>query len=80
STMAADAALEDAEQMARVRAAVDALPERLRSVVMLCTFSELSYAEVAQVLEIPAGTVASRKNKAMAVLRSQLEDGNGGSG
>lgn len=55
-----------------IRSMVDALPEHYRSVLMLCQFSEMSYEEIAGVLKIPAGTVASRKNKAMELMKTQL--------
>ncbi|MBT3222070.1 MAG: RNA polymerase sigma factor [Proteobacteria bacterium] len=58
---------------AEVREAVDSLPEELRRVVMLCAFSEMSYAQVAEVLDIPSGTVGSRKNRAVAMLKEKLE-------
>ena len=52
-----------------VRLAVEALPEKLRSVIMLCEFSELTYDEIADVLAIPPGTVASRRHTALERLR-----------
>lgn len=55
-----------------VRSVVEVLPERYRSVLMMCQFSEMSYEEVAEVLKIPAGTVASRKNKALELMKAQL--------
>jgi RNA polymerase sigma factor (sigma-70 family) len=60
ATSAADSLSAD-EQRKLVRAAVDALPEDLRRVVLLCEYSELSYEEIATALSIPAGTVGSRK-------------------
>ncbi len=57
---------------ARVRAAVEGLPDDLRDVVMLTAFSELSYDEVAQLLGIASGTVGSRRNKALRLLRAEL--------
>lgn len=55
-----------------VRRAVDALPESHRRVIMLCELGGLSYAQVADVLCIPVGTVGSRRNKAMALLRAAI--------
>jgi len=60
------------EQSRLVRAAVDALPEDLRRVVLLCEYSELSYDEIAASLSIPAGTVGSRRNRALRRLKRQL--------
>ncbi|MBI1946089.1 MAG: sigma-70 family RNA polymerase sigma factor [Deltaproteobacteria bacterium] len=56
----------------RVRAAVDALPERLRRVVVLGELSGMTAKEIGAVLGIPEGTVASRRHAAVAILREQL--------
>jgi RNA polymerase sigma-70 factor (ECF subfamily) len=66
------AALELSERQRRLRQAVDALPDRLRAVVMLCELSELTYDQVAEALAIPPGTVASRRHQAIARLRQTL--------
>jgi RNA polymerase sigma-70 factor, ECF subfamily len=68
-----DEAALGAERAAAVRAAVEALPEKLRRALILCELSELSYAEVAVVLAIPVGTVGSRRNAAVARLRDHLQ-------
>lgn len=57
-----------------VRNAIDDLPERLRQVVMLAEYSELSYEEIAATLEIPVGTVGSRRSAAMRALAEKLGD------
>jgi len=49
-----------------------ALSPRLRAVVVLKYVEGLSYEEIAQVLELPAGTVASRLNRALDGLESRL--------
>jgi RNA polymerase sigma-70 factor (ECF subfamily) len=66
--------LANEQARARVRAAIDALPEGLRRVVTLTEFSELSHAEVGALLGIPAGTVGSRRNTALARLAAALGD------
>jgi len=65
--------LEAEARRAAVRAAVEALPEAQRRVVMLCEFSDMSYARVAKTLGIAAGTVGSRRNAALAKMRKTLE-------
>jgi RNA polymerase sigma-70 factor (ECF subfamily) len=50
------------------------LPEEQRAVLLLVTLEDLSYAEVAKVLGIPAGTVMSRLSRARARLH-ELMDG-----
>ena len=55
-----------------VRDAVFELPETHRAVVVLSVYEGLSHEEIARALEIPAGTVASRKNSALKTLRRRL--------
>ncbi len=61
------------EQKQAVRAAVDDLPESLRSVIVLAYFQGLRYQEIAEILEIPLGTVKSRMNAAVAKLAACWE-------
>ncbi len=55
-----------------VRLAVQSLPEPQRVVFALSQYEGLSYAEIAEVLDCPAGTVASRKHQATETLRRKL--------
>lgn len=55
-----------------LRAAVAALPERLRVVVELSVRRGLSYPEIAEALSIPVGTVKSRMHAAVRRLRAEL--------
>ncbi len=68
TTMSPTAALEHQE----LRVAVDELPIELRLPVALHYFQGLSYAEVAESLEVPSGTVASRIHSAIGRLRTAL--------
>lgn len=52
--------------------ALAALPEAYRVVVVLADLEELSYAEIATVLEIPVGTVRSRLARARCALQKRL--------
>ena len=54
--------------------ALASLPEGLRQVVELGVYQELPYAEVAEILGIPVGTVKSRMFNALAKLREFLEE------
>jgi RNA polymerase sigma-70 factor, ECF subfamily len=56
----------------QVIAALDKLPEHYRSVVLLADVHEFDYKEVAEVLEIPIGTVMSRLNRARTQLKKSL--------
>lgn len=57
----------------RVQAAVLALPEASRKVLVLREFQNFSYQEIAETLEIPMGTVMSRLNYARKSLRKSLK-------
>jgi RNA polymerase sigma-70 factor (ECF subfamily) len=56
----------------QVIAALDKLPEHYRSVVLLADVHEFDYKEVAEVLEIPIGTVMSRLSRARTQLKKTL--------
>jgi len=55
-----------------VRAALDSLPERLRSALVELYYRDLSVAEAADVLDVPAGTMKSRTFNAVRLLRENL--------
>jgi RNA polymerase sigma-70 factor (ECF subfamily) len=64
----------DAEVARRIRAALLRLSVQDRTVITLRHFSELSYEEIAQVLEIDLKTVKSRLFEARQRLRAALAD------
>ena len=53
-----------------VRAAVASLPKRQKAVVVLRFFADLSVREVADLLDLPDGTVKSLTSRALASLRA----------
>jgi RNA polymerase sigma-70 factor (ECF subfamily) len=55
--------------------AISRLNPRLSSVVVLRYTEGLGYEEIAEVLEIPLGTVKSRLNRAHAALEADLGPG-----
>ncbi len=59
---------------ARILAAFDQLPEDQRQVVVLRELEEMSYKEIADILEIPEGTVMSRLYYARRKLQQLLKD------
>lgn len=59
---------------AEILAALDALPDGMREVVVLADVEELSYKEIASVLEIRLGTVMSRLSRGRALLRTRLTE------
>ena len=56
----------------QVRDAIQQLPADFREVILLREFEELSYQEIATILDCPAGTVMSRLARARAKLRTLL--------
>ena len=60
------------EEVGRVRAALARLPEPLRVVVSLRYDAGLRYVEIAQLLNLPIGTVGSRLTAALQQLRADL--------
>lgn len=62
------------ENKIMVQRAVQELPEKYRTVVLLFYMEEFSLQEIAKLLHIPKGTVASRLHKAKSILRDKLED------
>lgn len=61
-------------EMFRIRRAIGQLPEDQRLVFTLAHFEDVPYAEIAEILGIPVGTVKSRMHYAVTRLRSLLRD------
>ena len=59
---------------AAAREVIATLPALQREILDLRFQHGLSYAEIAQALEIPVGTVRSRLHHAMALLRDHLDE------
>ena len=59
--------------MPELQAAIDALPEAFREAVWLRDVEEFSYAEIAAMLHIPAGTVMSRISRGRRMLFDRLQ-------
>jgi RNA polymerase sigma-70 factor, ECF subfamily len=56
----------------QVRAAIQQLPVEFREIIILREYEELSYQEIAALLECPPGTVMSRLARARSKLRELL--------
>jgi RNA polymerase sigma-70 factor (ECF subfamily) len=56
----------------RILAAIDALPEEFREVVVLSDIEGLGYAQIAETLGVPVGTVKSRLSRARRQLQGTL--------
>jgi RNA polymerase sigma-70 factor, ECF subfamily len=57
-----------------VAEALSAVPHDFRDVVVLVDIGDFSYAEAAQILDIPIGTVMSRLHRGRRVLKKELAD------
>ena len=66
------AAAEEDERRRALRAAVEALPEHLREIVVLRLSGELRFEDIAELLQIPLGTALSRMHAAVERLREML--------
>jgi RNA polymerase sigma-70 factor (ECF subfamily) len=64
--------LKEEQLIQKVRQAVQKLPINHRQVVTLVDLEEFSYASVAQILDIPVGTVMSRLCRGRRALREEL--------
>ncbi|MFN8016448.1 MAG: sigma-70 family RNA polymerase sigma factor [Acidimicrobiia bacterium] len=54
--------------------AIEAMPDQYREVVLLADVEGLSYAEIAEMLDIPSGTVMSRLHRGRKALQKALWD------
>lgn len=57
-----------------VKAAVEELPEQFRLAVLLADVEGFSYKEIAEILDIPIGTVMSRLHRGRKALQKTLHD------
>ncbi len=68
-----DRALEDDEDAANLRSAVTKLNDKLREVVNLKIWGELTFAEIGEALEISPNTAASRYRYGLAALSEAMK-------
>ena len=59
---------------AEVKEALEALPEQFRMAVLLADVEGFSYKEIAEILDIPIGTVMSRLHRGRKALQKRLYD------
>lgn len=55
-----------------IREAIDKLPEEYREAVVLADLNQLSYQEIADMLQIPIGTVRSRLSRGRRLVQRSL--------
>jgi len=61
--------LQGEERKEWVRQAIEKLPDALRQTLVLAYFQDLKYREIAEILDIPVGTVKSRLHAALTKLQ-----------
>lgn len=71
-----EAAASAAETAARLEAAVAGLSAKHRAVFLMARYEGLPYAEIANALRVPVGTVKSRMNTAVKELLAALKEPN----
>lgn len=69
---------EEALKLAQLKSKIFALPDDLSSVLLLVSIEGYSYAETAQLLDIPIGTIMSRVHRARKTLAALLNSEQGG--
>jgi len=65
-------ALIDHDQCAWVHRLIDALPDELRQPLVLSSMEELTSPQIAELLDIPAGTVRTRIMRARQILKEKI--------
>ena len=61
------------QRAAAVRKALQALPPEMRQVIVMKEYEELTFAEIAEVLNLPVSTVKSRLYTGLQQMRARLE-------
>lgn len=69
-----DIAFQKTEVQQKVWEGIGELPEKFREIIILCHFQDMSYEQMANVLDIPRGSVMSRLYYARQKLRKILEN------
>jgi RNA polymerase sigma-70 factor (ECF subfamily) len=57
-----------------LQSALDKLPEEQRTVVLLIGLEGMRYEEVAEILNVPVGTIRSRLSRAREALREMMDE------
>lgn len=57
--------IESDEQAAAVRATIEQMPEHLKTILLMGYYQQMPYADIAEALDIPIGTVKSRLHAAV---------------
>lgn len=65
--------MESEELQLKIKAAIASLPERCRMVFVLSRYQQLTYAEIAENLDISVKTVENQISKALKILKLELK-------
>jgi len=68
-----DAALDDEERDRKVQQALEGLSPTMREILLLAYFQRLTYAQMAEDLQVPLGTVKSRLHAAVAAFAKRWQ-------
>ncbi len=72
SELPPDQCVEESEMLVHLHEAMQRLDEEFRSVLVLRDVNEMDYREIADILEVPVGTVKSRLFRARLALREEM--------
>src|SRR3954463_9326797 len=64
----------DAETVAQVRKAIDLLPEHFRAALVLCEYEQMSYVEIAHVLDVTVAQVKTWLHRGRRQLAERLKE------
>lgn len=64
--------------IAAIRSAIEQLPLQCREVIVLCDVEDFAYKQIAEILDIPIGTVMSRLARARRAVRGALRPAKNG--
>jgi RNA polymerase sigma-70 factor (ECF subfamily) len=73
STPLQQAVVKEGEE--EIQEAINRLPDKFRLVFVMSEINDMKYAEIAEAMDIPIGTVKSRMHKAISLLREALSGG-----
>ena len=72
-----DEEVERREDVRQVRAALDAIPRDQRQVIELAYYGGFTHTQIAEMLDLPAGTVKGRMRLGMTKMRLALDEPSG---
>ena len=61
------------EEVLLLKKVINGLPSKLKETVLLTEFSDMTYEEIGKSLGVPAGTVGSRRNKAIGIMKEKIK-------